>query len=471
MPGILVLTTEPLPVAGSATTGAGLRAWGLAQGLLARGLPVTIATPAELPSPAEAAGGGRGPRVLSFRRPDGLTALLASEKPDAVVLQHWGLAAELPELPCPLAIDLAGPHLLERLYWGDPDPERSLLEKLAALRRADFLTCSGRFQRHYFYPYLAQAGWDLRAPGLLPVIPFGVPPTQLQDSRKPLPPEPVFVYGGAFLAWQDPTRPIEWLLDELNRAGRGRLLFYGGSHPVIDASGGRFAALTGMLARHPRVERRPFRPFEQLLDEYRREGTVALDLMARNPERELAYTTRTVVYLHCGLPVLYNNYSELSGVIERHGAGWTLDPDDEQGFRAAVRSVLDGSAPLEAMRAGALAAAAAHDWTRVSGPLAEFCAAPRFREGKTAAVLAHEAQARELREVRAERDVAVSALLTLQGKFLYRLQRRLPSLAAPLAPLAWLAAWPLSLYLYLRLRPTTFTSAPCGRSPDSHPAD
>ncbi len=458
---ILVVTTEPLPLPESATTGAGLRAWGLAQGLIGRGLDVAIATsgqqcfqdtnvPHSIPRL----------RIIPFSRPHGLAEVVTADRPDVVVLQHWGLAAELPELTCPLAIDLAGPHLLERLYWGDPDPERSLLEKLAALRRTDFVTCSGDFQRHYFFPYLAQAGWDLRIRDLAPVIPFGVPPVEKSDAQGSAcsdHPEPTFVYGGAFLAWQDPTRPIDWLLDELDRAGRGRLLFFGGGHPVIDASGGRFASLVEVLARHPRVEMRPFRPFNQLLDEYRNIGTVALDLMARNPERELAYTTRTVVYLLCGLPVIYNNYSELSSVIERHQAGWTLDPEDEDGFRNTVRSILEGSAPLDRMRGGALAAAAEHDWNGTIAPLADFCAAPFLREGKTASVLAHEVQARELREVRDERDAAVSALLTLQGKLLYRLQRRLPSLAAPLAPLAWLASLPIALYLYLRLRPTATT--------------
>jgi len=38
-------------------------------------------------------------------------------------------------------------------------------------------------------------------------------------------------------------------------------------------------------------------------------ASVAWDVMARNPERELAFTSRTVEYLWC-LPVVYNNYAE-----------------------------------------------------------------------------------------------------------------------------------------------------------------
>lgn len=453
---ILVITTEPLPWPGCSTTGAGLRAWGLAQGLLARGFDVAVASPAEQSfDPGAVPADARLPRRLAFRRPDGLVPLLLGERPEVVVLQHWGMASEVPELTVPLVLDLAGPHLLERLFWGDADRDRSLLEKLAALRRADFLTCSGWLQRLYFLPYLAQAGWDLRRPDLLPVIPFCVGPEMIRPHEEPFPrpaAEPTFVYGGAFLAWQDPSLPLRWLLEEMDNAGRGRLLFYGGNHPQFDASAGRFDAVIQMLSGHRRVEMRDFRPLDQLLDDYRREGTVALDLMARNPERELAYTTRTVVYLACGLPVLYNNYSELSGVIRQHRAGWTLDPQDEVSFREAVRSVLNGTAPLEEMSQGALAAAREHDWTRTIAPLADFCARPAFRVEKTAAVLAWEAKTREIATLRSELQIADSALKTIQGKFLFRLQRRLPKRTAILAPLAWVASLPLAGYIYLKLR-------------------
>jgi hypothetical protein len=42
---ILILTTEPLPFPGLVTTGAGLRAWGLARGLESGGLAVEAAMP------------------------------------------------------------------------------------------------------------------------------------------------------------------------------------------------------------------------------------------------------------------------------------------------------------------------------------------------------------------------------------------------------------------------------------------
>jgi hypothetical protein len=292
-------------------------------------------------------------------------------------MQHWGLMYAVPPVNVPLVIDLAGPHLLERLYWGNRDWNRDLAEKLAALRRADFIICGGEFQRHYFWPYLAMAGFDLQIESF-PVIPFSVSPVPVEGTPA-AGSEATFIYGGAFLAWQNPERAITWLLDEMDRAGRGRLLFYGGAHPAMDASGGRFVALYRKLQEHPRVAMRGWLPFADLLAEYAHKGHVALDLMERNPERELAYTTRTMVYLQCGLPVIYNNYSEISHIIKANGCGWSVNPEDEAGFRNIVNDILmNPDATLE-MRSHARHTALAQSWDKTIGPLADFCAQPHLR--------------------------------------------------------------------------------------------
>ncbi|MBX7244201.1 MAG: glycosyltransferase family 4 protein [Candidatus Sumerlaeaceae bacterium] len=449
MTRILVVTTEPLPIAGQPTTGAGLRAYGLAEGLRARGLDVVLATVAPIGDHPPTT---IPPHVRIVRRGE-LAQALNEIQPSSVVLQHWGLARELPELTVPLAIDLAGPHLLERLYWGSADTRRDVSEKLAALRRADFLVCSGEFQRHYFYPFLAMAGYDLRTFDF-PVIPFSVPTASVIPANAS-PREPgSFVFGGTFLAWQDPAKPIGWLLDEMDLAQSGKLYFYGGSHPVADASGGKFSALAEKLRSHPRVEMKGFVGFDQLLSEYQN-YEVALDLMERNPERELAYTTRTMIYLRCGLPVIYNDYSEISAIVSNRKCGWALSPDDEQGFRAAVRDILTGRAPLSAMRTAALAVADEHSWHKTIEPLASFCAEPRMREAKTATLLAVESQLHEADALGAELEATRAHLATLRGKFLVRLQDRLPAFGVLLAPLAWLAAWPAAAFLWLRFRGTT----------------
>jgi hypothetical protein len=420
MPRILVLTTEPLPVPGMPASGAGLRAWGLAQGLRAAGLEVkllmpreaaaTFAPPAEIPSAPSSP--PAMPKWVGVFDRTALPEVVREYDPEAIVLQHWGLARELGEVTCPLAIDLAGPHLLERRLWGSREAEADLGEKLDALRRADFLTASGRRQRLYFLPYLALAGWEINEPGILPVIPFS-----MQAAPEPAPARPDrLIYGGFFLPWQDPTAALETALAALEKTGRGELLFVGGPHPSLDVSGGRFEPLLIRLAEHPRVRRiepMSFDRYQELLAA----GGVALDLMARNAERELAFTTRTVVTLAAGLPVIHDNYSELGELIERAGAGWTFNPDDRAQLSALLESLLSGELDV------ARQARAAHelvrrelDWTQTIGPLAAFCRRPRPRAGKTAARLAFEGRDRRLARTERELATAQAELATLHGK-------------------------------------------------------
>src|SRR6478672_147095 len=102
---VLLLTTEPLPLPGAATTGAGLRAWGLSEGLRAQGLEVVIGTPLHADEQAPQLNANFS-HVRFFRR-NAIAELLHEVQPGVIVLQHWGLAAEVPELSVPLAIDLA----------------------------------------------------------------------------------------------------------------------------------------------------------------------------------------------------------------------------------------------------------------------------------------------------------------------------------------------------------------------------
>jgi len=44
-----------------------------------------------------------------------------------------------------------------------------------------------------------------------------------------------------------------------------------------------------------------------------------------------------VEYLWCGLPVIYNNYAEITDYIREYNAGWIVDPQD----REAIATVLE----------------------------------------------------------------------------------------------------------------------------------
>lgn len=442
MTKILVLTTEPLPFPGFIATGAGLRAWGLARGLEAAGLSVEIAMPDDHLAALEPE---RRAEVEEhcFSRAR-LTEFARSREPDVIVMQHWGMMRELGEVDCPLAIDLAGPHLLERRFWGSPNLEGDRAEKLEALSRADYVTCSGRSQRLYFLPFLEAAGFDVSDSALCPVIPFSVDPHFPEEAERDA---ATFVYGGMFLPWQDPAKPLGALLDAFDSAGRGRLRFYGGPHPTLDVSQGRFDALVERLKEHASVEMCGLKAYDDLVADYCRAG-VALDVMARNAERELAFPTRTVVYLWCGLPVIHSDYTDLAPYIERYDAGWTVAPEDGQALRDVATSILSKPELVEEKGRNARRLVTEEfRWDKTIAPLAEWCRDPQLREDKHATALREVLRDRRAGELEDELAATRHELDTLRGKLIFRLAQKRRLWGPILAPFAFLGACLASLIL------------------------
>lgn len=429
MSRVVLITTEPVPLPGWPTTGTGLRAWSLAGALRERGHDLTLLMAEDCLEGYRAPEGCREPDrdlpdwVATFDRKasagsEGEARIITEhgellEKCDVVIAQHWGVVRHLPELHVPLALDLAGPHLLERRHWGSPSPELDLAEKLDALRRADFVTVCGRVQRLYFLPFLQMAGWEIETlDASMPITDFSISrasePAPVRGDR--------FIFGGYLLPWQDPSAALQIVMDAMAESDKGELVFIGGAHPHADVSGGKFDAILRRLREHPRVSMlgpQPYEEFSRLLAE----GGIALDLMARNTERELAVTSRTVQYLAAGLPVIYNDYSELSGAIGDAEAGWTLAPDDDKALRDIVTGLLTGTIdPGPQAEAAYRLAGDRFDPARSIDELDGFCRSPLERPGKVAARLAFEERDRRL--ARAEADLArtTSRLETLRGK-------------------------------------------------------
>jgi glycosyltransferase involved in cell wall biosynthesis len=376
---VLVVAGDTLPLPGLPTTGAGLRAWGLGQGLASCGHAVSYLVPKVGLRRAGALPDLAAHNTIAYNSLDSdeLNRQLRELAPDVVVFQHWVAAVNLSEeIRIPVVIDFHGPLLLETLYQDSPHFDGLRQLKVRTLAKADYFTCAGEQQRHYFYPWLLLAGFDVRQ-DVIGVIPVSMPPDAPQQM--PDPGGLTFVYGGVFLPWQDPTVALETLVQVLEERRSGQLRIFGGAHSHIDIPLGKYRDLIPRLAASSRVELMGMVPRDDLVQAYLR-SQVAVDLMARNPERELAFTTRTVEYMWCGLPVLYNNYAELSSYIRAYDAGWTVDPLDAGAIRAVFESILDDPAALTRKSENARRLVRERlSWDRTAGPLDAFCRQPYKR--------------------------------------------------------------------------------------------
>lgn len=378
---VLVVSGDTLPLPGLATTGAGLRAWGLIKGLEARGHVVSYLMPeTSLKSAAP------GVDLAAYRSvvynnlgSNDLYRRINDLAPEVLVFQHWSSAVPFAgRSAIPVVIDFHGPLMLETLYQDLPHYEGLRQTKILTLAKADFFTCAGERQRHYFYPWLIQAGFDLRQ-DLIQVIPVSLSPEV--PARRPATGEVTFVYGGVFLPWQDPSVALETLVSTLEERQAGRLKLFGGKHSSIQIPPGKYQDLLPRLERSARVDLMGMIPRDTLVETYLH-AHVAIDVMARNPERELAFTTRTVEYLWCGLPVIYNNYAELADYIRDYDAGWTVDPLDARAIRSVIEEILDDPAcvtrkSLNAQRLVRERLA----WDRTIEPLDAFCREARKHTG------------------------------------------------------------------------------------------
>jgi glycosyltransferase involved in cell wall biosynthesis len=333
---VLILSSDILPYPGLPTVGSGLRAWSLGQALMERGHSVSYSMP-------RAALRGREHLISDEVRrstwvPYAIHEAVDRVRPDCVVVCNWPLLdlMDADKVTATIVLDQHGPHLLEREFQRFGDPADNARRKINALRKADYFTCCGHHQSEYFQQWLQNAGWsDEERASRTGVIPLSLSPTR--PEREPSQ-ELTFVYGGVFLPWQDPSLSLAVLLEEMERRNQGRLLFFGGRHAVYPVDPGIYESLAAQLSQSSHVTMAGFVSRDVLIDAYRR-AHVAIDLMRRNCERELAFTTRTVEYLWCGLPVIYNNYSELSEYIRAYNAGWTVDPDDSDAIRAVLADI------------------------------------------------------------------------------------------------------------------------------------
>lgn len=339
--GALVFSSDILPLPGLPTSGGGLRSWQIIQGLKAHGLPVSFSMPGE-DRFLEREYRDRIPeevRRTSWRY-ENQDEIVEHFKPGAVIFANPDLNCLKKDHGIPILSDMHGPRLIEfELLSNDDSPAtrgRNIKRKLANYMRSDFFTCAGRWQRYYFLSFFLLAGYKLSEikiefmpVSLAPELP--VPDKDYKEQR--------FIYSGGFYPWQNPMTSLYAMSEVLAEQNKACLHIFGGSHNVNLDDTVNFSKMRSSLEQNPRVKFRGYLSRDEVIEEYRH-GYVAFEVMARNFEREMAFTTRTIEFLWAGLPVIYNNYADLSDYIQEYEAGWCVDPADQDAIKSAIRQAI-----------------------------------------------------------------------------------------------------------------------------------
>ncbi len=349
---VLVVFHGWLPREDRPGSGGAIRAWHHGEALRAAGHEVLYVTRDQ-----DVVEGG----PPSFANASELRRYATAVRPDRIVCVQPEEAPALAGI-APLVVDLYAPRLLESA-WQD-DTEDAAVETLRAIAAADEFLFSNPRQRWFYLGLLSLAGVDLRqASGR--VVPLVAP----EGPKRRIPKRPVIVMGGVSWPWQDPREALARAQAHLEKRKKGKIVVYGGRPAVGDCD------VVDLPAEVPPSKRLQYvgnLPWSELLEAYAT-ATAALDVMAPNPERELALAFRHVDYLGCGLPVITRG----AHALELGEAGWLVEDDLE----AVLDEVLDDEKAVA--RRSKAARARAKDFARSSAeaPLVAWVsdAAPRDR--------------------------------------------------------------------------------------------
>lgn len=346
---ILLLTLEA-PLDPSATcTGNQVRADHLKRGLEHHGHRVTQLWR------SDSAGAG------TFGNAMALADQLHRRRFDAVLVAYWELAEWLPDgLGVPIVVDCVAPRPLEYHYEQPKETGDYLRRMLQVLNRADHILCGNQRQRRLMLGWLLHAGFDLRNTLPITVLPLSCDTSLLaaeSSEDRPPPSEWLLVSGGRHWPWRQSARWLAALAQESANAPASIHCMVPPDQPLPDG-----------------VRRSPLMTYQNWREYLKQRAHIGVELADCNIEREFSQSFRAMACLEAGLPLLLNDYLELSEHVRRVGAGWCVATPEQA--VSVVRSVVDSPQQWLEARDGACKLAADFDFRITVGPLAEWLERP-----------------------------------------------------------------------------------------------
>jgi glycosyltransferase involved in cell wall biosynthesis len=266
------------------------------------------------------------------------------------------------------------------------------------LLRGDFFLCASTKQRDFWLGQLAALGRinpatydeDETLQRLITVVPFGIdgePPSADRGAIRGVIPgigehDKVVLWGGGVYNWFDPITLVH-AIDRLRvRLPEVRLVFMGIRHPNPEIPTMRVAYETmrlsdelGLTGQHVFFNE-TWVPFEErarfLLD-----ADVGVSTHLHHVETEFSFRTRILDYFWAQLPVVCTGGDALGALIDEHGLGITVPPNDVEALERALESLLTDDAFAARCRSNIEKVSPALEWGSVLRPLLEFCRAPR----------------------------------------------------------------------------------------------
>ncbi|HEX9019968.1 MAG TPA: glycosyltransferase [Nitrospirota bacterium] len=343
---------------GSSMAGPGIRAWELAQALVRKGHETVVL------SRHFERGFSRG--GLTFAGRASLPNLIAWIRRADLVIQ--------PGRPIPIFLSLL---FRKKLAFDQYDPVVfEFLERTAAslpallakrmmlllwrlrqrviLRFGDAFLVANEKQKDFLIGQLAVLGYT-KKPGLITVLPFGLPDVKPVKTRSVLRGKKIketdflLVWGGGIWGWFDPFTLLRALAKIKSQRDDIKAYFPGIRPPGPDS---RKMAVTEEFLAEARglglldttVFVNPdWTPYGQRA-EYLLEADAGISLHNDSLETRFAFRTRMLDYLWAGLPIIASKGDCWADVIDQRGLGATTPPNDVDAVVSAVIAMANDGA-------------------------------------------------------------------------------------------------------------------------------
>ncbi len=415
---LLIITHDPV---GERMAGPAIRYWHLAQAL-AHEFAVTLA----IPQPTLLDGGEV--RLVTFKRGDESSILPLADAADAILVSGY-LLEEFPVLKTinrPIVVDIYDPFALENLEFYSRDHmadqvhvHNDTLRVLnTQLRTGDFFLCASEKQRDYWLGMLAANNRvnpqtfaeDKTLRRLIDVVPFGIPQTPPQHTRRVLKGvypgigtnDRVILWGGGIWDWFDPLTLIEALAEIVRERDDVKLFFMGTRHPNaanplipqmdMQRRATKRAKELGLTGKH--VFFNDWAPYEERQN-YLLEADIGASLHFDHIETRYSFRTRFLDCIWAGLPILTTQGDAIAELVERHGLGRTVPPGDVAAVKRAILELLETPGLRAEVAPRFAKVARGFAWETVAEPLARFVREPRIAPDRTVEVIVSEPEPEE----------------------------------------------------------------------------
>ncbi len=394
---VVIVTGDPI---GVKLAGPAIRAWNMAK-VLSRAAEVTLVSLTGVESvdaPFD---------VVHIRPGDDRAFAKLEAQADVIVFQGHAMEVfdSLRTSNKVLVVDLYDPMHLEQLEQGRELPEaqwqRQVSDATATLNqqmeRGDFFLCASDRQRLFWLGQLAGLGrinpgtyeGDADLEGLLAVVPFGLPETAPEHTRRVLKgqlpgigtDDKLLLWSGGLYNWFDPHTLIRAVAALDKRRGGVRLFFQGTKHPHPGVPEMRVVSESRELAAELGVADRAVFFNDSWVDyddrqNYLLEADAGVSTHFSHIETTFSFRTRILDYLWAGLPMVVTDGDHFAELVRDEGLGIVVPAEDVDALADALEKVLFDEKFATKARANIERVREEYRWNVVLEPLVRFIADP-----------------------------------------------------------------------------------------------